>query len=394
MPEKHTQKHSHTAHYISASEAQAISLVKSGTDYFTRALDIINRSKEKLHLQAYIFIDDSTGKQIIEALKKAVERGVKVFVLVDAFGSFAMSNEAIRNIKKSNINFRTFSPLFVSHRIRFGRRLHHKILVADECEALVGGINIEEKYHIKKNNNTPWLDYAVYIKGHTCTYLDYICEGLWKGRFYRRWKKHPHLKTEGQQSKVRLWIRRNDWARKKDGISRSVRSALKHSDSSITIIGSYFLPGRRMRKLLKKAAERKVKIKLILQGTSDVSLVKKASDWWYTWLLRNNIEVYEWTETVLHGKLMLIDKHWVSIGSYNINHLSDYASIETNIEIHNPEFCHTVHEEMERVMKASKHITSSENRLKMKPLEQFSCWLSFHTVRILFWIQFLLLSKE
>jgi cardiolipin synthase len=392
MPVKHIT-HKPVHHRRGLPEAEKVILVKSGSDYFDRVLDIINRSKLKLHLQTYIFLDDSTGKMVIAALQNAVERGVKVTVLIDAFGSHSLKKEAIDVMQKSNIQFRTFSPLFVNHRMRFGRRLHHKILVADEKEALIGGINIEDKYRLKKDNHTPWLDYAVYLSGPVCEYVDSLCEATWKGRFYRKWRKHHHHNHEHKKG-IAVWIRQNDWMRKKDGISRSLRYALKHSHESINIIGSYFLPGRRVRKLLKVATERNVKIRLILQGASDVNLVKNASSWWYAWLLRNNIEIYEWSKTVLHGKLMLVDKNWASIGSYNINHLSDYASIDANVEVHDKTFCSTVHDEVERIINASERVSVSEYRHKVKLFGQFMSWISFHIVRVLFWLQFLLLSKE
>lgn len=395
MPEtkhkRHTIRH---AHHHGLLQATRIELVRSGDDYFIRALDIINGSKQKLYLQTYIFTDDSTGKTVIEALQNAVKRGVKIQVLVDAFGSFAMHKEAIQAMEKSGIEFRKFSPLFVNHGIRFGRRLHHKILIADENEALIGGINIEDKYHIKKSENTPWLDYAVYITGPVCHYIDYICENTWKGKFYgAKMRKHYNHNYENGKG-ITVRIRQNDWVQKKEGISRSLRSSLLHAHESITIIGSYFLPGTRIRKLLRQASKRGVKIKLVLQGTSDVTLVQKASTWWYAWLLRNKIEIYEWNKTVLHGKMILIDNKWASVGSYNINHLSDYASIETNVDVYNHEFCNIVKEEMQRVMDLSQHVTTSEYHHKMNPLQQFSCWASFHIVRFLFGLQFILLAKE
>ena len=291
---------------------------------------------------------------------------------------------------KGGIKFRKFSPLFVNHRISFGRRLHHKILLADENEALIGGINIEDKYHLT-GNKSPWLDYAVYLTGPVCQYIKYICENTWKGKAYN---VHMHKKVSNHPQGIPVMIRQNDWLRKKEGISKGHRRALKDAKESITIIGSYFLPGRRIRKLLKEASARNVKIKLVLQGASDVSLVQNASTWWYAWMLRNKIEIYEWSETVLHGKLMLIDTDWSSVGSYNINHLSDYASIETNVEVHDIAFCNPMREETERVMNLCERISDSIYHSKMTPLQQFRCWVSFHLVRLLFSLQFALLSKE
>lgn len=397
MPGKHNKNH-HKNHFHNGHnilQADTLELSVSGEDFFSRSLGIIERSKKRIYLQTYIFIDDETGHIIIDALQKAVQRGVEVLVLVDAFGSFAMSREAIDSMQKNGIKFRKFSPLFVHHRLTLGRRLHHKILLGDENEALIGGINIEDKYRLP-GDKMPWLDYAIYLTGPVCQYVSYICEHTWRGKFYRARMTNNHNNHNGTHEKkgIPVKIRQNDWLLRKEGVSRSYRTALKHANSSIIILGSYFLPGRRIRNLLREASARNVKVTLILQGASDVILAKKASVWLYAWLMRNGFEIYEWDRTILHGKITYIDGNWVTIGSYNINHLSDYASIETNVDVQNPAFCAVVKNEIDRVIKNSTRVTYSEYHHKMNPLQQFSCWVSFHIVRLLFKLQFALLSKE
>ena len=86
------------------------------------------------------------------------------------------------------------------------------------------------------------------------------------------------------------------------------------------------------------AAKRGVKIKLIVAGVSDVPLAKNAERYMYRWVLKNNIELYEYTKTVLHGKLSVYDNKWTTIGSYNINNISAYASIELNLDVWNEKF--------------------------------------------------------
>lgn len=384
-------------HRQNLSSATELTLVRSGNDFFKRAVDIIHRSHKSLYFQTYIFIDDHTGKMIINALEQAAKRGVKVFLLVDAFGSNDLSNHAIEEMQKKGVHFRKFSPLIHKHHISFGRRLHHKVILSDNSEALIGGINVEDKYHIE-GPETPWLDYAVYIKGNVCWQIAHICEVLWKGHAYKlKKRKFFHLVDsipKKEEENIPVIVRQNDWLFKKEGISLSLRNAVRHSHSSITLIASYFLPGRRIRKLLRKASDRNVKIKIVLQGLSDVALTKKATTYWYAWMLRNNIEIYEWDKTILHGKMTLVDDKWASIGSYNINHLSDYSSIETNLEVHDAAFCKTVKQEMEDVIKQCHKVTYSEYRDNMGIWQQFSCWAAFYFTRFLFRLQYALVSKE
>ena len=84
---------------------------------------------------------------------------------------------------------------------------------------------------------------------------------------------------------------------------------------------------------MKKASKNKVVIKLILSGISDLPLTRRATCYLYTKLLNYNIELYEWDKSVLHGKTAVIDGYWTTIGSFNLNNLSSYGSIEMNVEI-------------------------------------------------------------
>lgn len=375
--------------------ASRVELVKSGNDFFEKAYHIIRNSKYKIHLQTYIFADDETGLEAIEHLSEAVKRGVEVYLLVDAFGSHELKSGTIQLIKKNGIHFRTYSPLFSGYHIRFGRRLHHKILVSDETEALIGGINFDNNYHLQ-GKDSPWLDYAVYVSGNICKEISIMCLRLWSGKGYFRRKKikigPPDLQNNHHAISVKL--DQNDWLYGKKGVSRSLVNSIIHARSSVIIMASYFLPGGKMRRALKNTAKRSIPIKIILPGLSDIRLIRYAIEYWYSWLLRNNIEIYEWNKTILHGKLMTVDNDWASIGSYNINHLSHYSSIETNLEIKNEEFCTKVKIELENVLHECRRVTADDNRKRMNLLEKFLYWSSFQFVRFLFSLQFKLLSKE
>jgi cardiolipin synthase A/B len=375
--------------YSSATQAE---LVKSGTDFFRRAAELIHKATQKIQLQTYILSDDETGREIIHGLIAASARGVEVYVLADAFGSHELKRETIELLGQKGIHFRTYSPLFVHYKLRFGRRFHHKILVTDRSEALIGGINMDNHYHLP-GKDSPWLDYAVYLNGEVCTEVDTMCTRLWSKKGYFRITKKDSNKV-GNKHLIQVRLEQNDWLYRKRGVSSGLINAVRKAEDSVTIVASYFLPGSRMRSALKNAAKRGVHITLILPGISDVELVKNAMSYWYAWLLRNHIELYEWNETILHGKLMAVDTDWVSIGSYNINHLSHFSSIETNVEIKNVTFSRQVREELNEIKNKCYKVTPDENRKRANPMQMFIWWSSFKLVRFLFWLQFRILSKE
>lgn len=319
-------------------KAVEIRLVHSGNDYFETLENLIHSAKHSLHLQTYIFDDDETGRNIANSLKAAALRGVKIHMMLDSYGSKSLSRKFSKDLRSSGIRLRFFAPFFSSQNIYFGRRLHHKVIVADKNIALIGGINIADKYH-GSPTETAWLDYAILIKGSICQEVDNIClhtygrKLIWK---QKKAKKIPKQIIPDELISVR--IRENDRLRRRNQISASYLQAIQNAQKSIYITGSYFLPGTRLRKALIRAAKRGVEVHLIMAGISDVPVFQSATRWLYDLLFRNGIKIYEWEKSVLHGKVAVVDGKWATIGSFNLNHLSAYGSIELNIDVLNEQF--------------------------------------------------------
>lgn len=103
---------------------------------------MIKNTTDSIHLQIYIYDDDVTGWLIADALKAAAKRNISVYLLVDDFASHVMSQNFISELRESGIHFRFFESFFKSTLFYFGRRMHHKVFVADAKFAVVGGINI------------------------------------------------------------------------------------------------------------------------------------------------------------------------------------------------------------------------------------------------------------
>ena len=94
-----------------------------------------------------------------------------------------------------------------------------------------------------------------------------------------------------------------------------------------------------------------MKVRLILAGPSDVKLAKYAERYLYDLMLKNGFEIYEYQPTVLHAKMMVVDNHWVTIGSYNVNNVSAYASVELNLDVRNKPFASSVQQMMDTIIK-------------------------------------------
>ncbi|HEX5112878.1 MAG TPA: phospholipase D-like domain-containing protein, partial [Saprospiraceae bacterium] len=282
-----------------------VKLIRSGSEYFNALQQMITDANESIHLQVYIYDDDETGKKVTAALKVAADRGVEVYVVVDGYASQSLSREFVADLRSSGVHFRFFEPLWKSKSFYFGRRLHHKLVVVDTKFALVGGLNISNRYN-DMTDQPSWLDFAIWVEGEMAKELCILAWKTWKG-FPSRMGVTPCERTKVEfdipkRERSRVRMRRNDWVRRKNQISASYIRMLIGAQKQVTILCSYFLPGRTIRSSLERAVRRGVKIRIVVAGRSDVMLAKKAERWYYDWLLRNGIEIYEYHKNVLHGK--------------------------------------------------------------------------------------------
>jgi len=372
---------------LSAGKAE---LIRGGKEYFDLLLQLIKDAADSIHLQVYIFDDDETGKQVAEALKAAAKRNVSVHLLADGYASQVMSQHFIDDMRAAGIQFRFFEPLLKSKYFYFGRRMHHKIFVADAKFSLVGGVNITNRYN-DMPEEAAWLDFALYADGEISRELCVLCWKTWNGFPAKMGITPCETKKISfdsyHEESAKIIMRRNDWVRRKNEISESYLEMFRNARSHITILCSYFLPGNAIRKMLSRAARRGVKIKIITAGPSDVMLAKHAERWLYDWLLRNKIELYEYQPVVLHAKMAICDSEWFTIGSYNVNNLSAYASIELNLDIHKPDLALRTEKMFEEIIKTNcVPITTSEHIRSKNIFKQFIRWFSYQSIRTAFYL--------
>ena len=306
-------------------------ILKSGPVFFDLFMAQIADAKQEIHAQFYIFKLDTIGVKVLTALQQAAQKGVKVYLLLDDFGSKRFPKHILETCHDLKMEIKWFSP--VQFPFGLGRRLHHKIVVIDRKWAFCGGMNVSDPYagsgqfidHV-------WLDFVMITEGMVVNDLLKVCRKYWGGlRFNRQKKEQLNPSINHAQLNQSAGVLQNNWMARKKYIAAYYFSELRKSTTEIIIINSYFLPSLLYRRMLIKAAKRGVQVKIILSGKSDVLLMQQAIRFIYSELLASGVQLYEWNQSVLHAKVALFDESSFTIGSYNLNHLSQFSSVETNL---------------------------------------------------------------
>ncbi|MCK6618329.1 MAG: phospholipase D-like domain-containing protein [Cyclobacteriaceae bacterium] len=369
------------ASYYLYNKAQ---LIRGGAEYFNLLEQLIDAASHSVYLQTYIYEADETGKRIAAALMRAAGRGIYVHLLVDGYASQNLPAAFIDDLRNKGVHFRFFEPLFKSKYFYFGRRLHHKVLVVDGRYGVVGGLNISNRY-----NDTPgqaaWLDWAVCVEGEVAGALYNICVS----RSISPWRltgvqipPAPSYQLPTEVCPVR--VRANDWVRAKREITRSYIEMLDLAKHQVIIMSSYFIPGRQIRRHMEKAVKRGVRIRLILAGVSDVRIAKDAERFMYRWLFKRGVEVYEYQPNVLHAKISTYDRKWVTVGSYNVNEISEKASVELNLDVFDNAFAAEVETRLVEIMtNECRRVTDEELNKEFSLGHRLLQWGAYTIIRTL-----------
>ncbi len=371
-------------------------LIRGGEPYFSILTKLIEQSEKSIQFQVYIFEEDETGNAVADKLIDARKRNVEVQLLLDGYASRTLSSSFKDRLRNAGIQLRFFNPIFKSEKFYFGRRLHHKIVVCDGIYALVGGINISNRYN-DMPDAAAWLDWAILIEGDIAYELHKLCNNFyakWNNKFIQLDKKSIATKIDNSLH-CPMRIRRNDWVMNKNEISATYVEMLRNTQDEIIIMSSYFLPSNFIRASMVAAIKRGVTIKLILASTSDIGIAKYAEKYLYAWALRQGIIIHEYKHNVLHGKIAVCDERIVTIGSYNINDISALASIELNIDVEEKNFASKTKEELNSIIeKDCIRIDPKGFYASQGLVQKLLQWTAYRTFRVVFKLFTFYFSKQ
>lgn len=323
-------------------EGNSVELLINGEDFFPSVFDCIRNAKREVLLETFILCEDKIGKELQKALIDAAQRGARVEVTVDDYGTADLSPDFVGAMINAGVKFHVFDPTprLFGVRVNMFRRLHRKIVVVDAEDAFVGGINYSID-HLTSFGPTAKQDYAVHVRGPVVQDIHDACLKLLskssprKKKYLEDTKLTPVINLAGN-TRMLLAVRDNIWHTK--DIERHYLRAIHGAKHRLLIANAYFFPGYRLLRALRKAARRGVAVTLILQGRPDMPWVSMCTRLLYGYLLKEGVVIYEYCQRPLHGKVALADDEWVTIGSSNLDPLSLALNLEANLVIEDKTF--------------------------------------------------------
>lgn len=366
-------------------DGNQVDLLQNGEQFFPALCAAIDEARFSVHLETYIFRLDRTGLLVLEHLRQACERGVKVRVALDGFGCFECIPELEERLRAMGATCRVYrrEPVGIGRyrvSLRRLRRLHRKVTVVDGLVAFVGGINIIDDLEDVPNDGVgprPRFDFSVRVRGPIVPEIDNAQNLLW----LRMASRHDGDMQRTYQ-RVRGWFRRRrailatttqhyvpgmrtafllrDNIRFRQTIESVYLQAIAAANREILIANAYFFPGRRLRHALQRAASRGVRVCLLMQGRSEYALQFRASRSMYAKLLGERIELYEYMASYLHAKVAVIDSA-ATVGSSNLDPFSLLLAREANVFVQDEGFSRDLKAALEAEVRANARQVTPES---------------------------------
>jgi cardiolipin synthase len=364
-------------------------LLRSGGEFFPALVGAIDRAEHEVWLETYIFADDDAGRIVAAALCRAAGRGVKVRVLVDGWGArHYLTRKLEKLLVGAGVSLLKYRPevapwQFRSHRLR---RLHRKLCCVDGRIAFVGGINVIDDVNTP-GQRPPRVDFAVSVEGPLLGSIVRTMQRVWAINELVQFQTSdvPLFPTPPRSPRIggqtAKFVIRDNLRHRRD-IERAYLAAIRTAKQEILIANAYFFPGIRIRRALIAAAERGVRVTLLLQARIEFALIHYASRALYGQLLAAGVGIQEYHQSFLHAKVAVVDGTWATVGSSNIDPYSLLMAREANIVVRDPDFSGQLKSELTRMIGDGARPLPSQHWAGSPRAYKALVWIAYGIVRV------------
>lgn len=389
-----------------------LTLLKGGVELFPAMVEAIDAARSQVMLETYIFDFGLSALTVAEALERAAARGVTVRVVVDGVGTGEVPGEWRARWTTAGVRWRVFNPARGWRLLlpRGWRRLHRKLCVVDGDVAFCGGINLLDDHHDPNHGPLaqPRLDFAVRVRGPLVGDVHDTMTRLWWRLQTAR--KLRQADPEGTLAAVRaaaqagveeptrsrrirpgmrasLVLRDNFRFRRR--IEGVYRLAISQARQEIVIANAYFVPGVQLQRALIRAANRGVKVTLLLQGRYEYFMQYHASRAVYGPMLEAGIEIFEYEASFLHAKVAVMDTpHGAlsTVGSSNLDPFSLLLAREANVFVRDDAFAGEMLGHLRHAIAHQGRRVAPDAHLRRSLATRLANWLAYAGMRLMIMI--------
>lgn len=352
-----------------------VRLLKNGAEAFPAMFAAIRRAEYSVALEMYIIADDTVGRELRSHLTIAARKGLRVEVLVDAWGSWSLPDDFWKELIVAGGKVKCFHP-FAKGGYFF--RDHRKLLLVDDGLAYIGGMNVAEEYYLGAHGEPPWRDNMLEISGPETAWLKHSFERMWARAESSLRRLLIQMRRDGRTAPgARIRFLESGPENPLRPVRRAYRQVVKAARTTIDLAMGYFFPHGRMLRALKRAVKRGVRVRLLFSQQTDVPVARWAARGLYGRLLRAGVEVWEYKPAMMHAKLLVADDTVVG-GSANLDVRSGRINYELVAVVADAELAAQVRADFEDDLKQSVPILLEvwkSRPLLQKLKERLSYWL-------------------
>ncbi len=323
---------------LAISSAESTRLLIDGTQFFPALCQRIDEARAHVHIEFFIWRDDARGRELLDRLVAAAQRGVEVRVLVDQIGSLGLARSFFHPLMEAGGKFawfRTAHPL--RNRWTFNLRNHRKLQIIDGRHAFVGGMNMGREYAGEDPAIGPWHDVQIEITGAAAKKLQMAFADDWFFATEEKLLDRRYYPLPAQAQCLLVQSMPDGPDAPGNPIQMSLVFMLNTARQRVWLTAGYFVPNEPLLTALQLAAARGVDVRLLVSEKTDHSLLINVGRSYYEELLEYGVKIFEYEKGITHAKVGLIDGRWLMVGSANFDIRSMRLNFELNVLIRDPE---------------------------------------------------------
>ena len=332
--------------------------LQNGDQIFPAMLVAVSAAEKTITFETYIYWSGEVGQKMADALSERARAGVKVNVMIDWAGSLKMEDELLDEMKVAGVVIHLYRPLHWYNIGRMNNRTHRKLLVVDGRIGFTGGVGIADQWQGKAQDPEHWRDMHFRVEGPVVAQIQAAFNDNWikaTGEVLNGADYFPPLPPAGS-SDAHLFI--SSPAGGSESMHLMYLMSIAAAEHSIDLEASYFVPDTLITKALLAARQRGVRVRIVLPGPHiDSETVRIASKREWGELLLGKVEIYEYQPTMLHNKLLIVDRELVSVGSTNFDTRSFRLNDEASLNVYDKEFATRMTDVFEQDLKPTKRYT-------------------------------------